>query len=63
MAIIGVILLIVAGICLWVWRRRQTTLTTIGSTVLGSQFSVLGPQFSQRREGSLLENGYSYPVA
>lgn len=32
MEIIGVILLIVAGICLWVWRRRQAMLTTIGST-------------------------------
>lgn len=32
MEIIGVILLIVAGICLWVRRRRQAMLTTIGST-------------------------------
>ncbi|MFQ3630076.1 GIDE domain-containing protein [Roseiflexus sp.] len=32
MEIIGIILLIVAGICLWLWRRRQTMLTMIGAT-------------------------------
>lgn len=32
MEIIGAILLIVAGICLWVWRRRQATLVTVGAT-------------------------------
>lgn len=32
MEIIGVILLVVAGICLWVWRRRQATLIAVGAT-------------------------------
>ncbi|GIW02380.1 hypothetical protein [Roseiflexus sp.] len=32
MELIGVVLLIVAGICLWVWRWRQAVLTTIEST-------------------------------
>lgn len=32
MTFIGVILLIAAAICLWVWRSRRASLTTIGAT-------------------------------